>query len=433
MNRDTVINNQYQVTDVLHQDAFQRIYLAQDLYSETKTPVYLTAFKDLDAGQVVIHAFQNYEQEMKHFFDDFFLADDTFYTVSKQCPGKPFPGFITNTILNPYEKGQIVSNYLNKIIAMESLPMMVKYVLSSFGNISIVDRKIVCMNNILFFSPEDMESTHKDHLKRIGDFILCVYGNSLYASLDDVRSGVQPETAAIIQRCYEGLYPDVAAVQKDFNPIFFKSRLKQDERPATPSYPRPSRRVAQDDYDEGDVLTMPDHPDAPVRPFLLTREKKVGRRKKRSQRQLKWLIALLAVLLFATGLWGLSRFFTGDPEDQVAQEPPAQEVPAREEPAETPVAEEEAMENQVPDEGETPETPEETPQPETPASPSGNTITPTPGQEYTSYTVQSGDTLYAISQRFYGDGGRYPEIMEYNNITDSTTLMTGQVIRIPNE
>ncbi len=432
MNRDTVINNQYQVTDVLHQDAFQRIYLAQDLYSESKTPVYLTAFKDLEAGQEVINAFQNYEQEMKQFFDDFFLADDTFYTVSKQCPGKPFPGFITNTILNPYEKGQIISNYLNKLIAMEPLPMMVKYVLSSFGNISIVDRKIVCMNNILFFSPEDMEATHKEHLQRIGDFILCVYGNSLYASLDDVRSGVQPETATIIQRCYEGLYPDVGAVQKDFNPIFFKSRLKRDERPAIPPHARPSQRVAQGDYDEGDVLTMPDHPDAPERPFLLTRERKVGRRKKRSQRHFKWLIALLALLLFATGVWGVSRLFTSDPEDQIAEEPPVEE-----EPGETPPVAEEPEEGEETDPSEGPEIPEETESPETPettpdATPD-NTITPNPDQPYTEYTVQSGDTLYAISQRFYGDGSRYPEIMEYNNITDSTTLMTGQVIQIPND
>lgn len=428
MNRDTVINSQYQVTDVLHQDAFQRIYLAQDLYSESKTPVYLTAFKDQDAGQVVIHAFQNYEQEMKQFFDDFFLADDTFYTVSKQCPGQPFPGFITNTILNPYEKGQVVSNYLTKIIAMEPLPMMVKYVLSSFGNISILDRKIVCMNNILFFSPEDMEATHLTHLQRIGDFILCVYGNSLYASLDDVKNGVQPETAAIIQRCYEGFYPDVGAVQKDFNPIFFKSRLKRDERPAIPSHARPSNRVAHDNYDEGDVLTMPDHPDAPERPFLLTRERKVGRRKKRSQRHFKWVLALLVLLLFATGVWGVSRLFTSDPEDQVAEEPPAQG-----EPAEIPPVVDAPGEDEDPELSEEPETPEETEAPEAPATPTDNSITPTPGQPYTEYTVQSGDTLYAISQRFYGNGNRYPEIMEYNNITDSTTLMAGQVIQIPNE
>ncbi len=428
MNRDTVINNQYQVTDVLHQDAFQRIYLAQDLYSESKTPVYLTAFKDLDAGQEVISAFQNFEQEMKHFFDDFFLADDTFYIVSKQCPGKPFPGFITNTILNPYEKGQIVSNYLNKLIAMESLPMMVKYVLSSFGNISILDRKIVCMNNILFFSPEDIEITNEEHIQRIGDFILCVYGNSLYASIDDVKNGVQPETATIIERCYEGLYPDVSAVQKDFNPIFFKSRLKRDERPSIPSHARPSQRAAHDDYDEGDVLTMPDHPDAPERPFHLTRERKVGRRKKRSQRHFKWMIVLLALLLFATGLWGISRFFTGDSEDPVAEEPPAQE-----EPAEIPSQVDEPEEGDEAEPGDEPEVPEETETPETPDTTPDNSITPTPGQPYTEYTVQSGDTLYAISQRFYGDGNRYPELMEYNNITDTTTLITGQVIRLPNE
>ena len=181
MTRDIVINNQYQVTDILHQDAFQRIYLAQDQFSESKTPVYITAFHDLEAGEPVISVFQHNEAEMKHIYDDFFLVDETFYTVSKQCPGKSFPTFVTNTLLNPYEKGLLVSNYLNKLMVMEPLPLIVKYVLSSFGNISVLDRKMICINNILFFSPDDLEVSQTDHLQRIGDFMLCVYGNSLHA------------------------------------------------------------------------------------------------------------------------------------------------------------------------------------------------------------------------------------------------------------
>jgi LysM repeat protein len=415
MNREAVINSQYQVTDVLHQDSFQRIYLAQDLFSESKTPVYLTAFKDLEAGQPVINAFQDFSQEMKLFFDDFFLLEDAFYTVSKQCPGKPFPGFITNTILNPYEKGLIVSNYLNKLLAMEPLPMMVKYVLSSFGNICIIDRKIVCMNNILFFSPEDLAATRQEHVQRIGDFILCVYGNSLYADVKDVQEGTQPEVAAIIQRCFSGEYPDVSAVQKDFNPIFFKSRLKQDDRP---SYSIHSQSLSPGDSTaEGDILTMPDHPDAPKRPFLMTRQSKLGRRGKRSLLHRKWLIAALALLLFFIGLTGISRLFNREQPDETAGSPPTAEQPET-----TPQEQEAPVESEVPESAEAPD-------PETPAEPAP----PASTEPYTTYTVQSGDTLYGISQRFYGDGRRYPEIMAYNNIEDAATLLVGQVLRIPNE
>jgi len=417
MNRDTVINSQYQVNEVIHRDAFQRIYLAQDLFSESKTPVYLTAFKDLEAGQPVIGAFQDYSQEMKLFFDDFFLLEDVFYTVSKQCPGKAFPAFITNTILNPYEKGLIVSNYLNKLMAMEPLPLMVKYVLSSFGNISIVDRKIVCMNNILFFSPEDLTATPQEHLHRIGDFLLCVYGNSLYAQIQEVQEGTQPEVAVIINRCYNGEYADVAAVQKDFSPIFFKSRLKQDDRPAYPSHARPSNRLGGTESSEGDLLIMPDHPDAPARPFLMTRERKVGRRGKKAQRYRTWLIGFLAVLLLVFSFMGIRRLWNRDPADELAETPPLQEEP------EAPPLETEEPGTVEPSE---PEDDSEAPAEPEPAPPAST-------EPYTSYTVQSGDTLYGISQRFYGDGSRYPELMAYNNITDASTLLVGQVLRIPND
>lgn len=49
------------------------------------------------------------------------------------------------------------------------------------------------------------------------------------------------------------------------------------------------------------------------------------------------------------------------------------------------------------------------------------------------YTVRSGDTLSAISQRYYGDAGRYNEIFEANRpmLSDPNLIYPGQVLRIP--
>ena len=419
MSRETVVNNQYQIEDVLHQDAYQRIYLALDLFSESKTPVYLTAFRDLETGSPIIQAFQDHEQTLKRLFDDFFLLDEIFYTVSKQCPGKPFPSFITNTMLNPYEKGLVVSNYLNKMLAMDSLPLVMKYVLSSFGNISVVDRKIVCMNNILFFSPEDLTVTKDDYLQRMGDFLLCVYGNSLYASIEEVEAGPQPEVSRIIQRCYQGVYANVAAVQKEFNPIYFKSRLRQDERPLTADGDSTAIRRSSSDRaeKESDVFMVPDHPDAPERPILLTRERKIGRRGKRAKRQRRWMAFLGVLFLAVAGIYGITRLWpegdTNGDLTEVPMDPPAQEEP------ETP--------DVIPAE------PEE-PDPEQPEIDPPPVTTPEePVETPTTYTVQSGDTLYGISQEFLGDGSRYPELMELNNITDPASLRAGQVLQLPQD
>lgn len=47
------------------------------------------------------------------------------------------------------------------------------------------------------------------------------------------------------------------------------------------------------------------------------------------------------------------------------------------------------------------------------------------------YTVVSGDTLWGISKKFYGDGSKYPLIADKNNIIDPNKINTGQQIVIP--
>jgi nucleoid-associated protein YgaU len=49
------------------------------------------------------------------------------------------------------------------------------------------------------------------------------------------------------------------------------------------------------------------------------------------------------------------------------------------------------------------------------------------------YTIEKGDTLWAISSEFYGNGSKYPLIVEANLevIKDADLIYPGQAIRIP--
>lgn len=53
--------------------------------------------------------------------------------------------------------------------------------------------------------------------------------------------------------------------------------------------------------------------------------------------------------------------------------------------------------------------------------------------EVTYYTIESGDTLWAIASKFLGNGSKYPEIFEANRevIEDPDKIFVGQKIRIP--
>ncbi|MFC3894844.1 LysM peptidoglycan-binding domain-containing protein [Lentzea rhizosphaerae] len=62
----------------------------------------------------------------------------------------------------------------------------------------------------------------------------------------------------------------------------------------------------------------------------------------------------------------------------------------------------------------------EEPAPAAPAAPAVQT-----------YTVQGGDTLWAIAERFYGDGNRYGEIASASGISNPDLIHPGQVLTIP--
>jgi len=49
------------------------------------------------------------------------------------------------------------------------------------------------------------------------------------------------------------------------------------------------------------------------------------------------------------------------------------------------------------------------------------------------YTIQEGDTLWAIAQKYYGDGNKYQHIVDENLevIKDADKIYPGQTIRIP--
>ena len=49
----------------------------------------------------------------------------------------------------------------------------------------------------------------------------------------------------------------------------------------------------------------------------------------------------------------------------------------------------------------------------------------------TTYQVVSGDTLWGISERFYGTGIRYPEIVAANGIENPDLIFPGQIFTIP--
>ncbi|WP_439659719.1 LysM peptidoglycan-binding domain-containing protein [Lentzea sp. HUAS TT2] len=47
------------------------------------------------------------------------------------------------------------------------------------------------------------------------------------------------------------------------------------------------------------------------------------------------------------------------------------------------------------------------------------------------HTVEGGDSLWAIAERFYGDGNRYGEIASANGIANPDLIHPGQVLTIP--
>jgi LysM domain len=56
---------------------------------------------------------------------------------------------------------------------------------------------------------------------------------------------------------------------------------------------------------------------------------------------------------------------------------------------------------------------------------------PEPAPAPRTYTVVSGDTLWAISERFYGDGNKYQVIADASGVSNPDLIQPGQVLTIP--
>jgi len=80
-------------------------------------------------------------------------------------------------------------------------------------------------------------------------------------------------------------------------------------------------------------------------------------------------------------------------------------------------------------------TPTPSPQPTSPpmpeATPPPEEATPTFANVPEVYVIQPGDTLFAISQMFYGDIGMVTRIMEINDIEDANHIVIGQALILP--
>jgi LysM repeat protein len=56
---------------------------------------------------------------------------------------------------------------------------------------------------------------------------------------------------------------------------------------------------------------------------------------------------------------------------------------------------------------------------------------PAPEPAVRTYTVVSGDTLWAIAERFYGDGSKHQQIADASGIANPDLIQPGQVLTIP--
>ena len=133
---------------------------------------------------------------------------------------------------------------------------------------------------------------------------------------------------------------------------------------------------------------------------------------------MKATISVTLVVLAAVALAGCPKKAPMQPVEVAAVERPGTELtPETPERPWTPeVAEPPIRERPTPDTAETATT--EPPEPETKKGP-------------TVYTVQKGDTLYAIARKFYGDQRRYRDIAKANNLADPNRIYVGQVLKIP--
>ncbi|NLK34363.1 MAG: hypothetical protein GX301_02780 [Gracilibacteraceae bacterium] len=218
-----VIAEKYEIINALFSNELQSIYLAKISGSEDPKQYIVNEFKDADT---IYSMKDSFSKEKCHYIRNIvetFYENFCFYVVCNICSGPAMEAFLSDNTLRLTDKMFLTDSLLSQLIDMEKLSPFIVYSLCDTDNIAITNRKNICFNCNLKFTPEILPVSRKDVSKRVGELICAIFSNTVAADMNYAKDNMPPALFPIVQSCLEGKYESMAKLYNDFKSLLLYS------------------------------------------------------------------------------------------------------------------------------------------------------------------------------------------------------------------
>ncbi|MEA4847568.1 MAG: PKD domain-containing protein [Clostridiaceae bacterium] len=218
-----VIAEKYEIIDTLFSNELQSIYLAKISGSEDSNQFIINEFKDADTIYGMKDSFSKEKCRHIRSIVETLYENFCFYVVCNICPGPTMEAFLSDNSLRLTDKMFLTDSLLSQLIDIEKLSPFIVYSLCDIDNIAVTNKRHICFNCNLKFTPETMAVSRSDVSRKAGEIICAIFSNTAAADLNYAKDNMPPALFPIVQSCLEGKYESMAKLYNDFKTLLLYS------------------------------------------------------------------------------------------------------------------------------------------------------------------------------------------------------------------
>ncbi len=212
---EQIINDKYTVIKTVFTEPHQSVHIVKNVFADNEELLILNSIIDTRIIPRLVNVFLENYKDLQDSFVEFFYTAEVFYVVSKLFPGQSLYELLSQEELAENEKKDIAYGFL--ILARENskLPLLLQQCLCNYGNITVEEKKKVRQNHFYSFTEEDFSVENEDMIKKIGEILLAIFTNSMYAEEGAVEK-LPPRVRRVIEGCLNKEYTSAEQVYRDY-------------------------------------------------------------------------------------------------------------------------------------------------------------------------------------------------------------------------
>ncbi len=212
---EQIVNDKYAVIKTVFTEPYQSVHIVKNVFADNEELLILNSVIDTRIIPRLVNVFLENYRDLQDSFVEFFYTAEIFYVVSKLFPGQSLYELLSQEELTEDEKRSIAYGFLRLAKENSKLPLLLQQCLCNYGNITVEGKKKVRQNHFYSFTEEDFSVENEDMIRKIGEILLAIFTNSMYAE-EEGMGKLSPRVRRIIEGCLNKEYTSAEQIYSDY-------------------------------------------------------------------------------------------------------------------------------------------------------------------------------------------------------------------------